>query len=142
MAVIQRTASATWRGDLKAGAGQIDSTSGVLAGTPYTFMTRFENAKGTNPEELIAAANAACYSMALAHHLSQKGHVPESIITEATLSLDNGVIARMHLRTRGRVPGLGEADFKRMAEDAEKQCKVSNALRGSVAITLDAALAT
>ncbi|RPH59950.1 MAG: OsmC family peroxiredoxin [Burkholderiales bacterium] len=141
MAVIQRTASATWRGDLKGGAGQIDSTSGVLEGTPYTFMTRFENAKGTNPEELVAAANAACYSMAFAHHLSQQGHVPESIVTSATISLDNGVINRMHLQTRGRVPGLGTADFKRLAEEAEKQCKVSNVLRGGLTITLDAALA-
>jgi len=140
MAVIQRTASATWRGDLKGGAGQIDSTSGVLEGTPYTFMTRFENAKGTNPEELIAAANAACYSMAFAHYLSQQGHVPESIVTNATISLDNGVIARMHLQTRGRVPGLAEADFKRLAEEAEKQCKVSNVLRNGLTITLDAAL--
>jgi len=140
MAVIQRTASATWRGDLKRGAGQIDSTSGVLQGTAYTFMTRFENAKGTNPEELIAAANAACYSMAFAHHLSQQGHVPESIVTQATISLDNGVIARMHLQTRGSVPGLGEAEFKRFAEEAEKQCKVSNVLRNGLTITLDAAL--
>jgi len=140
MAVIQRTAAATWRGDLKGGAGQIDSTSGVLDGTPYTFMTRFENARGTNPEELIAAANAACYSMAFAHYLAQKGHVPESIVTRATVSLDDGVIARMHLQTRGSVPGLGEAEFRQLAEEAEKQCKVSNVLRSGLTITLDAAL--
>lgn len=140
MAAIERTASGVWRGDLRTGSGQIESTSGVLHETPFTFATRFENAKGTNPEELIAAAHAACYSMAFANYLSQQGHVPEEIATQATISLENGAINKMHLVAKGRVPGLAEADFKRLADEAEKACPVSNLLRNGLSITLDASL--
>jgi osmotically inducible protein OsmC len=140
MPAIQRTATGTWSGDLKSGKGSIDATSGVLSATPFTFATRFENAKGTNPEELIAAAHAACYSMAFSNHLSQNGHVPESIQTKATISLEDGKINKMHLEARGRVDGLDNAAFKRLAEEAEKNCPVSNLLRNGLTITLDAAL--
>jgi len=140
MPAIQRTATGTWSGDLKSGKGSIDATSGVLSATPFTFATRFENAKGTNPEELIAAAHAACYSMAFSNHLSQNGHVPESIQTKATISLEDGKINKMHLEARGRVDGLDNAAFKRLAEEAEKNCQVSNLLRNGLTITLDAAL--
>jgi osmotically inducible protein OsmC len=140
MAPIERTASGVWRGDLRGGSGQIDSTSGVLQSTPFTFATRFENAKGTNPEELIAAAHAACYSMAFANYLSQQGHTPEEIRTQATITLDNGSINKMHLVTQGRVPGLDASDFARLADEAEKKCPVSNLLRNGLAITLDASL--
>ncbi len=137
---IQRTANGTWSGDLKSGKGSVDATSGVLQNTPFTFATRFENAKGTNPEELIAAAHAACYSMAFSHYLSEKGHVPDSVATKATITLDNGKINAMHLETRGKVPGLDNATFKKFAEEAEKNCPVSNLLRNGLTITLDAAL--
>ncbi len=140
MAAIERTASGVWRGDLKSGSGQIESTSGVLHETLFTFATRFENAQGTNPEELIASAHAACYSMAFANHLSQQGHVPEEITTQATISLEDGSINKIHLVSKGRVPGLDEADFKRLADEAEKKCPVSNLLRNGLAITLDASL--
>jgi osmotically inducible protein OsmC len=140
MPAIQRTAQGTWKGDLKAGKGSIDATSGVLKDTPFTFATRFENAKGTNPEELIAAAHAACYSMAFSHYLSQKGHVPDTIQTTATISLEDGKINKMHLETRGRVAGLDNAAFKQLADEAEKNCPVSNLLRNGLSITLDAAL--
>ena len=140
MAPIERTASGVWRGDLRGGSGQIDSTSGVLHATPFTVATRFENAKGTNPEELIAAAHAACYSMAFANYLSQQGHTPEEIRTQATITLDNGNITKMHLVTHGRVPGLAASDFARLADEAEKKCPVSNLLRNGLAITLDASL--
>jgi lipoyl-dependent peroxiredoxin len=140
MAPIERTASGVWWGDLRGGKGQIDSTSGVLHDDPFTFATRFENAKGTNPEELIAAAHAACYSMAFANYLSGQGHVPEEIRTQATITLDNGSINKMHLVTQGRVPGLEQADFQRLAEEAEKKCPVSNLLRNGLAITLEASL--
>jgi osmotically inducible protein OsmC len=120
MAAIERTATGVWRGDLRGGSGQIDSTSGVLQATPFTFATRFENAKGTNPEELIAAAHAACFSMAFANYLSQQGHAPEEISTQATITLDDGSINKMHLVTQGRVPGVDEIEFKRLAEEAEK----------------------
>jgi len=140
MAAILRTATGTWHGDLKGGKGSIDATSGVLSQTPYTFATRFENAKGTNPEELIAAAHAACYSMAFSSHLSTQGHVPDTITTKATISLEDGRITTMHLETRGKVAGLDNAGFKRLAEEAEKKCPVSNLLRPGLTITLDASL--
>lgn len=140
MAAIERTASGVWRGDLRSGNGQIESTSGVLHETPFSFATRFENAKGTNPEELIAAAHAACFSMAFANYLSGQGHVPEEIATQATISLEDGSINKMHLVAKGRVPGLEEADFKRLADEAEKACPVSNLLRSGLTITLDASL--
>ncbi len=141
MAAIERTATGVWRGDLKSGKGSIGSTSGVLQDIPFSFATRFENAKGTNPEELIAAAHAACFSMAFSNYLATNGHTPEEVSTRATVSLEDGKITRMHLVTRGRVPGMDDATFKRMADEAEKKCLVSNLLRSGLAISLDAALA-
>ena len=140
MAVIERTASGVWRGDLKSGSGTIDAASGVLRDTPFSFATRFENAKGTNPEELIAAAHAACFSMAFANYLATQGHAPGQISTRATISLENGVISKMRLVTEGQVPGLDAAAFKRLAVEAEKKCPVSNLLRNGLAITLEASL--
>ncbi len=137
---IERTATGNWRGNLKSGSGTISSTSGVLSDSPFTFATRFENAKGTNPEELIAAAHAACFSMAFANYLASEGHEPEEIRTRATITLDNGVIGKMHLATEGRVPGLDDAAFRRLADEAEKKCPVSNLLRNGLAITLEATL--
>ena len=140
MPAILRTATGTWHGDLKGGKGSIDSTSGVLKNTPFTFATRFENAPGTNPEELIAAAHAACFSMAFSNYLSTQGHVPDTIATKATITLEDGRIHKMHLETRGKVSGLDNATFKRLADEAEKKCPVSNLLRPGLTITLDAAL--
>lgn len=141
MPAILRTATGTWHGDLKGGKGSIDApASGVLVNTPFTFATRFENAKGTNPEELIAAAHAACYSMAFSNYLSTQGHVPDTIVTKATISLEDGKITTMHLETRGKVAGLDNAAFKRLADEAEKKCPVSNLLRPGLTITLDASL--
>jgi osmotically inducible protein OsmC len=137
---IERTATGTWRGALKSGSGTIGTTSGVLRDTPFTFATRFESAKGTNPEELIAAAHAACFSMAFANYLTTQGHEPETISTRATISLDNGVINKMRLVTEGQVPGVDDAAFKRLAAEAEKKCPVSNLLRNGLAITLEATL--
>jgi osmotically inducible protein OsmC len=110
MADIQRRAEGTWNGDLMKGNGTINSASGVLRDTPYSFRTRFEQEPGTNPEELIAAAHAGCYSMAFAHTLSSKGHQPERIHTRAVCSLSpkqggGFEITRMRLETTGRVPG-------------------------------------
>jgi osmotically inducible protein OsmC len=118
----------------------MDAPSGVLHNVPFTYATRFEQAPGTNPEELIAAAQAGCYSMAFANYLSQQGHVPEQIETRATITLDSGKLTAMHLVTRGRVPGLDDAAFKRLAQEAEQRCPVANLLRSGLAITLDAAL--
>src|SRR4028119_2075080 len=140
MAGIERKATGTWHGDLRGGSRLLHSASGVLQQTPFTFATRFENANGTNPEELIAAAHAACYSMAFANYLSQQGHMPEEITTRATITLENGSINKMHLVTQGRVPGLDAEAFARLADEAEKKCPVSNLLRNGLDITLDASL--
>ncbi len=145
MADIERTADATWRGDLRGGTGTISSTSGVLHDTGYSFATRFENKPGTNPEELIAAAHAACYSMAFANTLARKGHMPESVHTTATCILSpqpsgGFKITGMRLVTRGRVPGIDDATFKQIAHEADQGCPVSNLLRPGLQIQVDAAL--
>ena len=145
MADIKRTAEAVWNGDLRSGSGRMASSSGVLKDTPYSFGTRFEGKPGTNPEELIAAAHAACFSMAFANTLGSKGYQPESIETHAicTLSPQKGGgwrITRMRLETRGQVPGVDEETFRQIAQEAEKGCPVSNALRGGLEIELEATL--
>ena len=141
MAAITRTASGTWHGDLRHGKGTIHAPgSGIIDNAPFTFATRFENAKGTNPEELLAAAHAGCYSMAFSHYLSEKGHVPDTITTEATITLEDGRIHKMNLKTRGKVEGIDNETFKRLALEAEQKCPVSNLLRAGLTITLDAEL--
>jgi osmotically inducible protein OsmC len=140
MAAIERTATGVWHGNLRSGSGTISGTSGVLSDAPFSFATRFENAKGTNPEELIAAAHAACFSMAFANYLSEQGHTPSEIATTATISLENFVITKMHLSTRGKVEGLDAESFARLADEAEQRCPVSNLLRNGLSISLDAAL--
>ena len=141
MAPIERTATGVCHGDLRTGNGTMSGTSGVLNNAPFSFATRFENAKGTNPEELIAAAHAGCFSMAFTNYLRQNGYEPEEISTQATITLDNGAINKMHLVTRGKLAGVDDVQFKHLAEEAEKQCPVSNLLRPGLTITLDAALA-
>jgi lipoyl-dependent peroxiredoxin len=137
-----RKAKAVWRGTGRAGSGNLSTDSGVLAETPYSFKTRFENEKGTNPEELIAAAHAGCFTMALAFGLQGAGYTPTELSTEAAVTLDpegQGFrISRSALTLRGRVPNLDEATFSRMAGDAEKNCPVSKVLNAE--ITLDAKL--
>ena len=144
MADIQRKAQATWRGDLKGGKGEISGTSGVLRSAPYTFATRFENAPGTNPEELIAAAHAACFSMAFSNELAKAGHAPVSVETHATcyLSMEGGPrIYKMRLETRGTVPGIDDAKFQEIARAAKDGCPVSKLLApGLATIELDAKL--
>jgi len=145
MADIERTAEATWTGDLRGGQGQISSASGVLHGVPYSFATRFEQARGTNPEELIAAAHAACYSMALTATLVRQRHQPQRVQTRAvcTLAPQPGggfKITGMRLETRAQVPGLDETTLREIAQQAEAACPVSNALRSGVPIELHASL--
>ncbi len=144
MADIERNAQAVWNGDLRSGNGQINSTSGVLNNTEYSFATRFEQKPGTNPEELIAAAHSACYSMAFAGTLGRKGYQPQQIQTSATCvltSIQGGFkITKMRLETQGKVEGLDQATFQQIAEEAEKACPVSNVLRGGAEIELHATL--
>lgn len=133
MADIERSSSAVWNGDLRSGNGTISSHSGVLADTPYSFATRFEQAEGTNPEELIAAAHAACFSMALSGQIVRAGGKPERIATEATCVLtpqqpSGFKITKIRLSTRATVPGMENAAFQEALETAKKNCPVSQAL--------------
>ncbi len=142
---IKRVGSAEWRGDLKSGQGDVATESGVLKGETYSFSTRFEQEPGTNPEELIAAAHAACYSMAFALTLSKKGYEPESIATQATCSLEKKgggfAITQMMLEVEGHVPDIDAATFREIAEEADQGCPVSNLLREGLTIELHANLA-
>lgn len=144
MADIRRIAEATWSGNLREGNGTLSSGSGALDDEKYSFGTRFEDGAGTNPEELIAAAHAGCYSMALAGTLKRNGHRPEQIKTQAicTLVPQNGGfrISELRLRTRAQVVGMEPAAFGELAQQAEAECPVSNALRGGPTIQLDASL--
>lgn len=139
MARIKRSAHARWEGTLKEGLGQINSESGAIKKQPYSFSTRFEDEPGTNPEELLAAAHAACYSQAFSLTLTEKGHPPEYIETHATCVLasqpEGGFkITEMHLSVEGAVPGIDAATFKEIAEEADKGCPVSNLLRPGLEI--------
>ena len=137
-----RTARAVWRGTGKDGEGRLTSDSGVLSNTAYSFKTRFENEKGTNPEELIAAAHAGCFAMALAFQLQGAGHTPDSLDTEARVSLEQEgggwSIKAVALSLRAKVPGCGPEEFQRLAEAAKANCPVSRVLKAD--ITLDAKL--
>jgi lipoyl-dependent peroxiredoxin len=137
-----RKAKAVWHGTGRAGSGPLSSDSGVLAQTPYSFRTRFENEKGTNPEELIAAAHAGCFTMALAFGLQAAGFTPTELNTEAAVSLEpegQGFrITRSALTLRATVPNLDQSKFAQLAKEAEKNCPVSKVLNAE--ITLDAKL--
>jgi lipoyl-dependent peroxiredoxin len=139
---MKRSASAVWQGDLKQGKGTLSAPSGVLKDTPYTFATRFETAPGTNPEELIAAAHAGCFSMALSATLGKAGFTPTSVATTATATLEmpNGTptITTLHLELKAKIPGITEAKFLELANDAKANCPVSRVLKAN--ITLDAKL--
>ncbi|WP_263410211.1 OsmC family protein [Terriglobus tenax] len=141
MAIADRTATAVWKGGLKSGGGVITTQSGVLKEQEYSFVTRFENKVGTNPEELIAAAHAGCYSMALSAELDKAGHPPASIDTTAKVTLDmvNGAptVNKILLTVKGSVPGIDAAKFQEFAEGAKKNCPISRLL-AAAEITLDA----
>ena len=136
---MQRKASAVWKGGLKDGKGVVSSASSVLNNTPYSFATRFENTPGTNPEELIAAAHAACFSMALSAQLGNAKLTPSSIETSATLTmekLDSGwAITAVHLDVVGRVPGADDAAFQKAANDAKTGCPVSKVLKANITMS-------
>ena len=138
-----RKATAVWQGDLKSGSGSLSAASGVLSNTPYSYATRFEDKPGTNPEELIAAAHAGCYSMALSGGLSKAGHVPDSVHTTAKVHIDKGDagfrITRIELETEARVSGIPEETFQEIAEATKEGCPVSQALE-AVPIELTAKL--
>jgi osmotically inducible protein OsmC len=139
---MKRKASALWKGNLKDGKGTISSDSGVLSDTQYSFATRFADGKGTNPEELIAAAHAGCFSMALSNELGKVGLTPESINTSATVTLEQTAsgfaITAVHLDVAARAPGANQQVFETAAATAKSNCPVSKVLKAD--ITMDAKL--
>jgi lipoyl-dependent peroxiredoxin len=125
-----RISSAEWKGNLKEGSGTMKLASGAYEG-PFTFVSRFEEGKGTNPEELIGAAQAGCFSMFLSGLLTKAGYTAESISTSATVHLEEGpTITLIEVKTEAKVPGIGEAEFFELAEAAKKDCPISKALAG------------
>ena len=137
-----RKARAAWRGSGRDGNGELSTDSAVLAKTPYSFRTRFESEKGTNPEELLAAAHAGCFTMALAFRLQRAGYTPTELNTEAAITLEQDKegfrVSLSALTLRANVPNLDQDTFARQAQDAEQNCPVSRVLRAE--ITLDAKL--
>jgi len=145
--MAESRASAVWEGDLTGGKGTVSVASGAFPEQALTWKARTERPDpNTSPEELIAAAHAACYSMAFSNALSQAGHTPERVDVDAACTfgpVDGGfAITRIDLSVRGRVPGIDQAEFERLAGDGERGCPVSNALRGNVEIGLAVTLET
>jgi osmotically inducible protein OsmC len=136
---MERTASAVWNGALRDGKGAISTQSGVLSETPYSFVTRFENAKGTNPEELIAAAHAGCFTMALAAQLGTMQFTPEQLRTTATVTLEKleagWTISKIHLDVTARLRGISAAAFEAAATGAKENCPVSRLLKADISMT-------
>jgi osmotically inducible protein OsmC len=136
---MERKASAVWKGGLKDGKGSLSAPGGVLKDTPYSFTSRFENGAGTNPEELIAAAHAGCFTMALSAQLGGANLTAESINTNVTLTMekqDSGwTITSSHIDVTAKIPGADEATFLKCAEAAEKNCPVSKVLNAKITMT-------
>src|SRR5688572_13031297 len=139
---MKRSGSAIWEGDLKNGKGTVSTDSGVLTNQQYSFGTRFENGKGTNPEELIAAAHAGCFSMALSAQLGNAGMTPQSIETSAELTMEKleagWAVTKVHLKTAVKMPGADQAAFNTAAKNAKEGCPISKLLKAE--IILDAKL--
>ena len=135
---MKRTASAVWHGDLKKGHGALATRSGVLKNTPYSFVTRFESEPGTNPEELLAAAHAGCFTMALTAELSRAGFTPTRMATQATVSLEQveakWTITAVHLENEAWVPGIDEARFQALAAGAKANCPVSRLFKADITL--------
>jgi osmotically inducible protein OsmC len=136
---MNRAATAVWTGSLRDGKGALATDSGVLANTPYSFKTRFENEKGTNPEELIAAAHAGCFTMALSAQLATMQLTPEHLETKATATLekigDAWTVSKVHLDLTGRVPGASQATFESAAASAKANCPISRLLKADITLS-------
>jgi lipoyl-dependent peroxiredoxin len=135
---MKRSADAKWHGDLKTGSGTISAASSTLSNTPYSFHSRFEQGKGTNPEELLAAAHAGCFTMALSLQLAQAGHTAESLETTCTITLDqtNGgfTITESHLKLKAKVPGADQDAFNKAVEAAKVGCPVSKLYKTNITL--------
>ena len=132
---FNRTAKAHWEGGGKDGKGNLTTESGVLKASPYAFKTRFEDAVGTNPEELIGAAHAGCFTMQLSFFLVEEGYIAESLDTEAKVFFEDGSIPKITLDLKGKVPGMDEAKFKEIATKAKENCPVSKLMNATVELT-------
>jgi lipoyl-dependent peroxiredoxin len=143
---MKRKASARWQGSTQEGSGTLSVQSGTLSDTPYSFKARFGDGKGTNPEELVAAAHAGCFTMALSFTLNNAGFTATAIETEAQLTMDTvdskPTITAIHLVTRAQVPGVTSAQFSEIASNAKVNCVISRALSPAITVTLDAVLAS
>jgi len=135
---MKRNAKAIWNGTIKEGSGHLTTQSTVLDQTPYSFNSRFAEGIGTNPEELLAAAHAGCFTMKLSLDLTEAGFTPENLETSSVITLDNGKITKSELTLQAKVPGISEDQFQSIAQNAEKTCPVSGAF--SFEITLNATL--
>jgi lipoyl-dependent peroxiredoxin len=133
---MKRKSIAVWNGSGKEGSGHLTTQSGVLKEKAYSFSSRFEEGEGTNPEELVAAAHAGCFSMKLSFVLGAAGFTPESIQTECTITLENGTVTNSHLVTKVKVPGISKEKFDECAKEAELNCPISKLLKAE--ITMDA----
>lgn len=136
---MKRNATAVWQGDLKAGSGKLSTQSGVLDNTQYSFKTRFEDGVGTNPEELVAAAHAGCFTMQLSAFITEGGYTIDSIETKCEINFENGAIVGSHLTVNGKVQGISNDTFQELVTKAEKNCPISKLL--NTAITSAATLA-
>jgi osmotically inducible protein OsmC len=136
---MKRSANAQWKGSGKEGSGRMTTQSGILNSDQYGYKTRFENEPGTNPEELVAAAHAGCYSMKLSFVLGAAGFTPDTIDVKCTVTLDNGSITESHLDVTAAVPGIDDAKFQECAEEAKLNCPISKSLTAT--ITMEARLA-
>ena len=141
---MKRSGSAVWKGGLQDGGGTLSTESGTLSNVGYSFAKRFGDEKGTNPEELIGAAHASCFAMALSADLERAGHKAENIDARSTVSLDMSsgapVISRVHVDVSARVPGLSADEFQKIAEGTKQNCPVSKVLSGSAQIDMNARL--
>ena len=138
MLTMKRKATAVWNGSGKEGGGHVSVPSGAFTNMQYSYKSRFEEGVGTNPEELIAAAHAGCFSMKMSFVLGAAGFTPDEIHTDCTITLENGTITESHLTLKAKVPGISKEKFEECANDAKENCPVSKLLKAN--ITLESAL--
>ena len=138
---MSKFANANWQGTGKEGKGTVTTETGALKNAAYTFATRFgESREGTNPEELVAAAHASCFSMKLSFVLNEAGFTADNIETRCEITFGDGIISKSHLTVKAKVPEISKEKFKECAEEAKKNCPISKSLNDSIGITLDATL--
>jgi lipoyl-dependent peroxiredoxin len=132
MALMIRNATAVWNGSGKEGKGTVSTASGVLQQTQYSYKSRFEEGTGTNPEELVAAAHAGCFTMKLSFVLGEAGFTPENLETKCEISFENGSVTKSHLIVKGTVPGISKEKFEECVKNAEQNCPISKLLKTTI----------